>query len=194
MSATCPQCSASDCTVTVPYALAATTHPPLDEPTRARLAPPPPPAPGPHKSTVATVFYALAGVFITLSVLPLARALREDLADAGAVEVIAVFLGALTLPGSLLTVGLIARAVSRRRHERAFADDYAVMNASWQRHQHVWQASWFCRRCHVAFFPDAVLRPDFLASPPIPLDQFPLWVVTATDRAYGFPPSPAASG
>ncbi|MFE7190842.1 hypothetical protein [Kitasatospora sp. NPDC057541] len=192
MSATCPQCSASDQSVAVPHALAPTAEPPLDEPTRALLAPPPPPQPGRHRSVVAITFYSLSGVFAVFGLLSVTKSFREDLEGAETAELIAYFVGTLIVPGFLLAVGLIARVVSRRRHERRFVENYGLLHAHWQRHQHVWQAAWFCRRCRVAFFPDAVLRPDFPASPPIRLEQFPLWVVTAADRAHGFPNAPVA--
>ncbi|MFF2661086.1 hypothetical protein ACFVUH_27450 [Kitasatospora sp. NPDC058032] len=192
MSATCPQCSASDQSVAVPHALEPTAEPPLDEPTRALLAPPPPPQPGRHRSVVATTFYALAGVFAVFGLLGLAKAFREDHEGAETVALIAYFVGALTVPGLLLAVGLITHVVSRRRHERGFVENYGPLHAVWQRNQHVWQAARFCHRCRVVFFPDAALRPDFPASPPIRPEQFPLWVVTAADRAYGFPNAPVA--
>ncbi|MFF2352336.1 hypothetical protein ACFVVL_21440 [Kitasatospora sp. NPDC058115] len=194
MSATCPQCSASDCTVAVPQALAPGAQPPLDEPSRARLAPPPAPQQAPYRmGGTAISFFVLAGVFTLGSVVSL---ITESGADEGydAAYQLGRDMGRFLVPVLFLCVALASHTVARRRHLRDAARPNPMQQTLWQRRHQVWQAAWFCHRCHVAFFPAAVLRPDFPASPPIPLDQFPLWVVTATDRVHGFPPSPAASG
>ncbi len=49
----------------------------------------------------------------------------------------------------------------------------------------VWEAARLCLRCRAAYFPAGVLRADFPASPPIPMEQFAVMVVTMAERAYG---------
>ncbi|MEV6972607.1 hypothetical protein [Kitasatospora sp. NPDC093806] len=186
MSAACPQCSAPDQSVAVPHALDPAAQPPLDEQTRALLAPPPPPQPAPHRMGGAAIcFYSLAGVFALLAVFALTRPRVDDPTSYGTAYALGYFIGPFLLPALFAGIAAIIHAVSKGRHGRRAAESLPQQQAFWQRNHAVWQAAWLCRRCRVAFFPDGVLRKDFAASPPIPLDQFPLWVVTAAERAYG---------
>jgi len=57
--------------------------------------------------------------------------------------------------------------------------------ARWQQQMAVWERARLCRTCKAAFWPDGVLRADIPASPMIPIDQFPLMVVTMAERAHG---------
>ncbi|MFD7581766.1 hypothetical protein [Kitasatospora sp. NPDC059817] len=183
MSATCPQCTAPDQSVLMAHALADTTAP-LDDSTRALLYPPPEPQPAPAEpSTGAIVLFVLAAVFGLLGVLSQLRD-DEDLSGYDSAYQLGYHVGPFILPAVLLVIGLIVWTVSRSRHRRAVERGLPEQRALWQRHLHVWQAGWLCRRCQVAFFPDASIRPDFPASPAIPVEQFPLWVMTAAERAF----------
>ncbi|MFE6866757.1 hypothetical protein ACFVFS_09380 [Kitasatospora sp. NPDC057692] len=193
MSATCPQCSAPDQSVAVPHALAPTAQPPLDEAARAQLVPPPAPQPGRLRLNGGTItFYALTGVLTLLAVLSLFGNHDADLDGAEPAYVAGYLIGPFLFPLLFLLIAVVLHAVSRKGQHRRLAETLPAQQALWQRHHFVWQSAWLCRRCRVAFFPAAALRPDVAASPPIPLDQFPLWVVTASDRTYGFPTPPVA--
>ncbi|WP_380280188.1 hypothetical protein [Kitasatospora purpeofusca] len=194
MSATCPQCSASDQSVAVPHALAPAARPPLDEVARVQLLPPPAPQPGRLRLNGGTITcYALAGVFTLLAVLSLlGNRDAEQLDGAEPAYVAGYLIGPFLIPFLLLLIAVVLHAVSRKGQRRRFTETLPAQQALWQRHHFVWQAAWLCHRCRVAFFPPAVLRPDVAASPPIPLDQFPLWVTTASDRTYGSPTPPVA--
>ncbi|MFJ9611395.1 hypothetical protein ACIRS1_34160 [Kitasatospora sp. NPDC101176] len=188
MSAACPQCAAPDHAVPIPRAVADPSTP-LDGPTRALLAPPPEPRPAPGQAgTASTVLYGIAAALAVLGVVSLLHGAR-DLDRYDAAYRLGYRLGPFVLPGLLVVCGLIVQAVSRRRRRQAAAIVLPAQKAQWQRNLSVWQAGWLCLGCRAAFFPDAAIRPDFPASPALPLDQFPLWVMTAAERAFG-PTSP----
>ncbi|MFI8082076.1 hypothetical protein ACIF6L_14970 [Kitasatospora sp. NPDC086009] len=188
MSATCPQCEASDRSVPVSRALADTTEP-LEEPVRALLAPPPEPKPARELSGGAIALSALAAIFAVVGILSLVRD-REDLSGYDAAYRAGYLAGPFILPLILLGAAAIVELVARSR--RRPGSGSPEEEAHRQPHARVWQAGWLCRRCRVAFFPEASIRPGFPASPAIPLEQFPHWVMTAAERAFGAQARPVA--
>jgi uncharacterized membrane protein len=155
-----------------------------------QLSPPAEPRPAPvEESAGAIVLFVLAAVFCLIGVLTLFRK-DEDLDGANAAYRLGYHLGAFVLPALLLVIGLIVRVVSRKRRRRSAERGLSEQQAHWQRHLRVWQAAWLCQHCQVAYFPEASIRPGFPASPAIPVEQFPLWVMTAAERAFGpIPPA-----
>ncbi|MGV9268277.1 hypothetical protein ACWDRR_26840 [Kitasatospora sp. NPDC003701] len=184
MSAPCPQCAAPDQSVAVSQALADTTRP-LAGPTRALLAPPPGPRPAEEGLSGAAISLSvLAAVFGLLGILSLVRN-RTDLAGYDPAYRVGYLVGPFVLPLFLLAIAAIVEVVKRSRRPAAPAAASPEEEARRQLHTRVWQAGWLCRRCQVAFFPEASIRPGFPASPAIPVEQFPLWVMTAAERAFG---------
>lgn len=185
MSATCPQCAAPDQSVAVSQALADTTQP-LAAPIRALLSPPPAPQPAEEGglSGAAISLSALAAILGVLGVLSLVRD-RADLAGYDPAYRVGYLAGPFVLPLFLLGIAAIVEVVKRSRRRAAPASSSPEETARRQLHARVWQAGWLCRRCQVAFFPEASIRPGFPASPAIPVEQFPLWVMTAAERAFG---------
>ncbi|MFJ3794195.1 hypothetical protein [Kitasatospora sp. NPDC090091] len=159
---------------------------PLDEATRALLSSPPEPA---GMSGAAIALFCVAGLFALGGV-------RGLLADDGGSSDNAYQAGRAVGPffftAILVGVALAVNAVAQRRRRAAQQGQAAPTRAQWEQHRRVWRAAWLCRRCQVAFFPAASLRPDFPASPAIPVEQFPLWVATTAERAFGptAPPLP----
>ncbi|MFJ9950663.1 hypothetical protein [Kitasatospora sp. NPDC091207] len=195
MSATCPQCAMPDRSVPVSHALVDTAQP-LDEPLRALLSPPPEPPPAREGlSGAAIALSVLAAVFCLLGVLSLIRN-RGELAGYDPDYRVGYLMGPFVLPLILLAIAAIVEVVKRSRRSRASGGPGAGTPeevARRKRHLLVWQAGWLCRRCRVAFFPEASIRQGFPASPAIPLEQFPLWVMTAAERAFGPDARPVAN-
>ncbi|MCG6494432.1 hypothetical protein [Kitasatospora sp. A2-31] len=187
MNAPCPQCAASDECATVSQSLVDIDRP-LDEVTRALLSSPPEPA---GMSGASIALLCLAGLFALGGV----RGLLADDDGSGsdtayqAGRTLGPFLFAAILAG----VGLAVNAVAQRRRRAAQQGQGAApTRVQWEQHRRVWRAAWLCRRCRVTFFPAASIRPDFPASPAIPVEQFPLRVATTAERAFGTtaPPLP----
>ncbi|MFC5890965.1 hypothetical protein ACFP0N_39040 [Kitasatospora aburaviensis] len=186
MNAPCPQCTASDESATVAQSLVDIDRP-LDEATRALLSSPPEP---PGMSGAAIALFCLAGLFALGGVRGL---LVDNGGSSDAAYQAGRTLGPFLFAAILAGAALAANAVTRRRRRAAQQGRAAApTRAQWEQHRRVWRAAWLCRRCQVAFFPAASLRPDFPASPAIPVEQFPLWVVTTAERAFGTtaPPLP----
>ncbi|WP_327681822.1 hypothetical protein [Kitasatospora sp. NBC_00458] len=193
MTATCPQCTASDEAVAVPEALADARRP-LDEPVRAQLAAPlllPPEPEGVGGGAITC--YVLAGLvgLLQLRSLVAEKSRDEEVRDA-AYQAGAV-LGPWIVVALLLGIGVAVQVARRRRRAAKARAAGLPTREEWspelrdqrKRQFRVWEAAWLCRRCLVAFFPDGAVRPDFPASPAIPVGEFPLWVVTAAERAFG---------
>ncbi|MFF4381774.1 hypothetical protein [Kitasatospora sp. NPDC001547] len=186
MSVTCPTCTSTDETVAVRQALLDTDRP-LDPPTRALLSMPPEPG---GTSGVAIALFVLAAVFGLLGL----NTLRSD--DSGgspdAAYQAGYHYGAFVLGAVLLGIGLTVHANHRRRRGDT-ADQWPRSYDQWQRLHQVWRASWLCRRCQVAFLPEAPPRPDSAAPPVTALARFPEWTVTVARQGDG-PGAPATSG
>ncbi|WP_395298297.1 hypothetical protein ACF9IK_36190 [Kitasatospora hibisci] len=187
MNAPCPQCAASDESATVAQSLVDIDRP-LDEATRALLSSPPEPA---GMSGAAIALFCLAGLLAVSGVRGL---LTDDDGSSSDVSYrLGYTLGPFLVAAILVGVALAVNAVAQRRRRAARRGQGAApTRAQWEQHRRVWRAAWLCRRCQVAFFPAATVRPDFPASPAIPVDQFPLWVATTAERAFGTtaPPLP----
>ncbi|MFE2724222.1 hypothetical protein [Kitasatospora sp. NPDC059327] len=192
MSATCPQCATPDRSVPVSHALGDTAQP-LDEPLRALLSPPPEPPPaGEGLSGAAIALSVLAAVFCLLGVLSLVRN-REELAGYDPAYRTGYLMGPFVLPLILLAIAAIVEVVKRNRRPRVSGAGSPEEVARRKQHLLVWQAGWLCRRCRVAYFPEESIRPGFPASPAIPPEQFPFWVMTAAERAFGPDARPVVS-
>ncbi|MGW4897031.1 hypothetical protein ACWEQL_32940 [Kitasatospora sp. NPDC004240] len=183
MSATCPQCAAPDQSVALPQVLEDAVQP-LDKPTRALLAPPPrPQAAKGGTPEGAVAFFAASGLSLLLGVAKLLSG-GESLERNGVAYQMGYRSGWFLLAGVLLLIGLAVRSNAKDKAKES-AEELPAKEAQWELHHRVWQDGWLCRRCRVAFFPEGAIRPDYPASPAIPVEQFPVWVTTAAERAFG---------
>ncbi|MFJ1707047.1 hypothetical protein [Kitasatospora sp. NPDC088346] len=190
MNAECPRCTEADQAVSVPLALADTTHP-LGEPERSLLLPPPPPAPAVvGRSKPAVALYAVAAVITVLGLKSMADGLSGP-QDADLAYRLGAILGPLFFSVPLALAGMVVQLTTRRRRVRAAEAGAEARRAVWERCHRVWQAAWLCRRCRTAFFPKGSVTPDFPASPAIAVAQVPSWVTATAERALGVP-EPAA--
>ncbi|MFE9424784.1 hypothetical protein ACFYNO_17630 [Kitasatospora sp. NPDC006697] len=159
---------------------------PFGPETAKLLAPPAEPrlddVPQTKGTTALFVIGGILGVLAVMSVLPNP--------NSSATQVLSN-LGRFVLPAILLGVARSKRKEQRRAAMTAPGPAKQAEVDRWRLRMRVWQAAWVCRRCRVTFFPADSIRPDFPASPAIKVAEFPLWVMTATDRAFG-PPVTAA--
>ncbi|MDQ0306693.1 hypothetical protein J2S46_001249 [Kitasatospora herbaricolor] len=170
----------------MPHTLTDVAHP-LGEPERGLLLPPPPAAPvAVARSTPAVVLHTVAGVITVLWLMNVAKGVPDpEVADAS--YRLGYLVGPLILSVPLALIGLVVQVATRRRRVRAAEDATRARHAVQERRHQVWQASWLCRRCRVAFFPKGSVSPDHPASPAIAVAQLPMWVTTTAERAFGVP-------
>ncbi|MEV7027629.1 hypothetical protein [Kitasatospora sp. NPDC093558] len=157
----------------------------LDGGVRAVLAPPPEPQPVRIRMhTASTVLYSIAGFLFLCSLLSLLKS-TDNLDNYPPAYQVGRRVGVFLLPAILAAVGYVVHVTTRERRTWEAGQDLPERQALWQRHMRVWQAGLLCRRCWVAFFPAGSTRPDAPASPPIPLAQFPSWVMAGAGPATG---------
>ncbi|MEV0537958.1 hypothetical protein [Kitasatospora sp. NPDC050463] len=181
MSATCPTCEAADETVAVHKALQDSDRP-LDPPTRELLSMPPEPG---GTSGAAITLFILAGLFGLPGLHTLLSG--DDGGNSDAAYQVGHRYGTFLVAAILLGIGLAIHSNHRSRRNDT-ADQWPRTYEQWQQVHRVWRATWLCRRCRVAFLPAASLRPDFAASPTVPVAQFPQWTVVIArqdDRSGG---------
>ncbi|MFJ6621392.1 hypothetical protein ACIQOW_27940 [Kitasatospora sp. NPDC091335] len=186
MSVTCPTCAAADGTVAVRNALLDSDRP-LDPPTRELLSMPSEPG---GTTGAAITLFVLAGLFGLLGL----RGLFSG--DGGGSSDMAYQLGyrygAFLVAAILLGIGLTVHSDHRSRRGDT-AGQWPRTYDQWQKLHRVWRATWLCRRCRAVFLPAAALRPDFAASPAVPVARFPQWAETIA-RQEDRPGTPSTSG
>ncbi|MFC8449290.1 hypothetical protein, partial [Kitasatospora sp. NPDC057223] len=165
---------------------------PLGAPEHGPLLPPPAPAPpAVGRSTPATALYVLACVITVFGLINVAHSL-PDVKDADPAYRLGFVMGPLVFSAPLALIGLVVQLATKRRRVRAAEEGAKALHALWERRHRVWLAAWLCRRCGVAFFPKGSVTPDYPASPPLAVEQLPVWVTTTAERAFGVP-EPARS-
>ncbi|MFC8450308.1 hypothetical protein [Kitasatospora sp. NPDC057223] len=158
----------------------------LGGPPWATVAPPPLSGPPPEPETGAgvAVLGVIGGLLIVVALLGIAS---DGLPALGSAYETGQAFGKLLFPLLVIGAALLRHGVVRARYNDRLAV-HRAQTALWKGRQAVWEAARLCRRCRVAYFPAGVLRADFPASPPIPLEQFAVMVVTMAERAYGSAP------
>lgn len=165
---TCPTCAAADETAAVRKALLDDVRP-LDRPTRALLSMPPEPG---RTGTAATVLFFLAGLTCLLALRALVFGHGGGSSDPA--YQLGYRYGGFFISAVLLCIGLAVRS-DRRSHRADTTGQWPHTSEQWFRLQQVWEATWLCRRCHVAFIPAAALRPGLPASAAVPFAHFSQW-------------------
>ncbi|MFE7531697.1 hypothetical protein ACFU7Y_39240 [Kitasatospora sp. NPDC057542] len=150
----------------------------LDRGVREALAPPPEPQPGSVRlHNAAIVLFSIAGFFLMTGILRQLKSGDQD--GSSSAYQAGAWVGVFLIPGLLVGIGFLVHSATRERRTGTSVADIA-WRGMWQRRLQAWRAGWLCRSCWTAFFPAGTFHPDSPATPAIPLDHFPHWVMTGT--------------
>ncbi|MFJ1703272.1 hypothetical protein [Kitasatospora sp. NPDC088346] len=182
--AACPQCGTAGGQLTARQAYEDRDGT-LGGPPPGEVAPPPPPVA--ERATAGTALLVIGGLFAVKGGYDLLGP------DQGLERFDAAYRAGARAGSLVVAAVLIALGLFRRWRAAGRAAVGPGERARWERRTAVWERARLCRTCRTAFWPAGALGEGFAASPPVPLERFPLTVAGLADQSFDAPSAPLTS-